>query len=485
MTKPTVREWLEKRLESRRVHWIILGLIGVDFSCIMTIILLEFLAPDKYDTDNELIEGLEVLAFFVNIMFLLEITLHAFVYGFKTYFFKNNHWLIHIFDATIVLATFLLEIFLKGKQREVAGLLVLFRLWRVIKVMSVVAVSVEEYDKHHIEELELKISELEEELRRLFLEVDDISKEDGWDDKKRARIFKGRFILNSDLEILIPTDDHEDNPCFDCVNPCSTHPSYPSYLKIDYNSPLEDTLKPYFKHVLISTGKADWITRVEDDSASLAGQLHKIIKANDSSKSEKLPRIVITNSSRENTDNDPKFLKGNDVLLFPDNILIRNVNPNNASEFFKTFLLPPPSSPPSPSPWSHKDQNISFQVDPTPYKAVIVICSHKRRDKRCGITGPILKNEFDRILKDKGLDVERKKNEGVAVFLSSHTGGHKFAGNVIVYRDGQGIWYGRVIPCHVESIIESTVIEGKVIKDLYRGSMNGSFAPGKGGRLDW
>ncbi|CAJ0626156.1 7514_t:CDS:2 [Entrophospora sp. SA101] len=265
-------------------------------------------------------------------------------------------------------------------------------------------------------------------------------------------------------------DDHEDNPCFDCVNPCSTHPSYPSYLKIDYNSPLEDTLKPYFKHVLISTGKADWITRVEDDSASLAGQLHKIIKANDSSKSEKLPRIVITNSSRENTDNDPKFLKGNDVLLFPDNILIRNVNPNNASEFFKTFLLPPPSSPPSPSPWSHKDQNISFQVDPTPYKAVIVICSHKRRDKRCGITGPILKNEFDRILKDKGLDVERKKNEGVAVFLSSHTG---------VYRDGQGIWYGRVIPCHVESIIESTVIEGKVIKDLYRGSMNGSFAPGK------
>ncbi|CAJ0915458.1 20698_t:CDS:2 [Entrophospora sp. SA101] len=56
---------------------------------------------------------------------------------------------------------------------------------------------------------------------------------------------------------------------------------------------------------------------------------------------------------------------------------------------------------------------------------------------------------------------------------------YKFAGNVIVYRDGQGIWYGRVIPCHVESIIESTVIEGKVIKDLYRGSMNGSFAPGK------
>ncbi|CAJ0912175.1 20674_t:CDS:2 [Entrophospora sp. SA101] len=187
-----------------------------------------------------------------------------------------------------------------------------------------------------------------------------------------------------------------------------------------------------------------------------------------------------------NTDKDLKFSKGNDVLLFPDNILIYNVNPKNALEFFKKFLLPSPSSTPQPPPsLSNQEQNIysstNFQVDPIPYKAVIVICSHRRRDKRCGITGPILKNEFDRILKDRGLDVENKKNEGVAVFLSSH----KYAGNVIVYRDGQGIWYGHVIPCHVENIIESTVIEGKVIRDLYRGSMNGSFGPGKGGRLDW
>jgi (2Fe-2S) ferredoxin len=56
---------------------------------------------------------------------------------------------------------------------------------------------------------------------------------------------------------------------------------------------------------------------------------------------------------------------------------------------------------------------------------------------------------------------------------------------VIVYRDGQGIWYGRVTPCHARAIVEYTVIEGRVIRDLYRGSMNGSFGPDKGGRLDW
>nr|CAG8626164.1 14578_t:CDS:2 [Entrophospora candida] len=268
-------------------------------------------------------------------------------------------------------------------------------------------------------------------------------------------------------QILTLKDDykHNNNPCFDCMNPCSTHLSYPSYLKIDYDSSLEGTVKPYFKHVLISTGKTDWIIRIEDDSASLASQLHKIIKSggdgNDSDKKDEGKKV-----DSVNTDKDLKFSKGNDVLLFPDNILIYNVNPKNALEFFKKFLLPSPSStPPPPSSLSNQEQNIysstNFQVDPIPYKAVIVICSHRRRDKRCGITGPILKNEFDRILKDRGLDVENKKNEGVAVFLSSHTGGHKYAGNVIVYRDGQGIWYGHVIPCHVENIIESTVIEGK------------------------
>ncbi|RHZ81026.1 hypothetical protein Glove_126g35 [Diversispora epigaea] len=327
----------------------------------------------------------------------------------------------------------------------------------------------------------------------------------------------------------------EYDPCLSCADPCSTHPGYPSYLKIDYRTPLEGTVKPYVKHVLISTGKSDWSTNIEDECCSLAAHLHKVVKSDkvtppskivsnnnnkrDSSRKEKKnnkvegspiqtqqrqeqqqptekeptedsfnehlekPRIVITNSSRLNTDNNGK---GNDVLLFPDNILIRNVTPKQASEFYKKFLSSN-SSNGNGGVMAEKEHysNIKFITEPMPYKAVIVICSHKRRDKRCGITGPLLRDEFDKVLKEKGLDVESHHNEGVAVFLSSHTGGHKFAGNVIVYRDGQGIWYGRVVPCHAKTIIETTVLEGKVIQELYRGSMNGSFAPGKGGKLDW
>jgi (2Fe-2S) ferredoxin len=55
--------------------------------------------------------------------------------------------------------------------------------------------------------------------------------------------------------------------------------------------------------------------------------------------------------------------------------------------------------------------------------------------------------------------------------------GHKFAGNVILYTNEgrRGVWYGRVSPCHCEAIVDQSLIGGKVIQELYRGSMNHSF----------
>lgn len=55
--------------------------------------------------------------------------------------------------------------------------------------------------------------------------------------------------------------------------------------------------------------------------------------------------------------------------------------------------------------------------------------------------------------------------------------GHQIAGNVICYiNDGtRGIWYGRVKTCHCRLIIEETIINGKIIKELYRGAMDKSF----------
>lgn len=68
--------------------------------------------------------------------------------------------------------------------------------------------------------------------------------------------------------------------------------------------------------------------------------------------------------------------------------------------------------------------------------------------------------------------------------------GHKFAGNVICYinKGKTGVWYGRVKSCHCREIIEETIIQGKVIKELYRGSMSQSFGKvneSKCNRIKW
>ena len=136
---------------------------------------------------------------------------------------------------------------------------------------------------------------------------------------------------------------------------------------------------------------------------------------------------------------------------------------------------------------------------------LVLICGHGGRDVRCGIMGPVLRDQFETCLPDNGLQVLQGPveisqggdsaalpsvgNEEAAatarVASISHIGGHKFAGNVIIYippgmktpeglkhaLEGCGIWYGRVDPTHVEGIVRETILGGRVIEDLFRGGI--------------
>lgn len=129
------------------------------------------------------------------------------------------------------------------------------------------------------------------------------------------------------------------------------------------------------------------------------------------------------------------------------------------------------------------------------HEIVVLICGHGGRDERCGKMGPILAAEFEDKLARQNIPVisEAPPHETVRPDYSiqgyqpaarigqiSHIGGHKWAGNVIVYIPpsfksnplaGCGIWYGRVEPQHVEGIVGKTLIDGKVIKPLFRGGI--------------
>lgn len=105
-------------------------------------------------------------------------------------------------------------------------------------------------------------------------------------------------------------------------------------------------------------------------------------------------------------------------------------------------------------------------------KPTVLICGHGGRDQRCGILGPILQSSFRKELERKGIEAD--------VAQISHIGGHKYAGNVIIYLPptlegnplkGSGIWYGRVGPEQVEGVVEETVVKGRIVGELLRGGV--------------
>lgn len=65
--------------------------------------------------------------------------------------------------------------------------------------------------------------------------------------------------------------------------------------------------------------------------------------------------------------------------------------------------------------------------------------------------------------------VQRGIESQIAVYGTSHVGGHKFAGNVILFPSGD--WYGRVRTCHVSFLVQEALLAGSIVKDLWRGRM--------------
>jgi hypothetical protein len=229
------------------------------------------------------------------------------------------------------------------------------------------------------------------------------------------------------------------------------------------------------------------------------------------------------------------------VLLLPSWQFIDNVTPANVPELITTYVNPSPtnttplgsrpapakpstlpeeSSPADPASTPTLPPTIlsapSLKARPCPHKYLILMCSQKTRDARCGQSAPLLRREFERLLRPMGLyrDLHDERPGGVGIYFISHVGGHKFSANIMVYRhssviqrpaqanghsngvaksldkikieddDGQEvlldadkehneegsgeaaqcIWLARVRPEDCENILRYTVLQGKVVK---------------------
>jgi hypothetical protein len=75
----------------------------------------------------------------------------------------------------------------------------------------------------------------------------------------------------------------------------------------------------------------------------------------------------------------------------------------------------------------------------------LIVCCHAARDARCGYLGPKLADALSQRLGVKNAEQQRDGEDKCKseVIMSSHVGGHKFAGNVIVYgKRFPGVWFG-------------------------------------------
>ncbi|KAI9810364.1 MAG: hypothetical protein M1826_003640 [Phylliscum demangeonii] len=173
------------------------------------------------------------------------------------------------------------------------------------------------------------------------------------------------------------------------------------------------------------------------------------------------------------------------VLLLPAFILVDDVRPSDVDTLVRDYIERGPTSTtplaaggaePGPLP-------SSLHARASPHDYLILLCSHKTRDARCGLSAPLLRREFERQLRMRGLLRDSAHDDrpgGAAVYFISHVGGHKYSANVMIYRrrEGQGIWLARVRPEDCAAIVSCTVLRGQVVQPQRQ--LRGGFDRGRG-----
>ncbi|KAK1539557.1 uncharacterized protein CCOS01_00871 [Colletotrichum costaricense] len=314
-----------------------------------------------------------------------------------------------------------------------------------------------------------------------------------------------------------------------CPSPtceCAATPAMPEGLDIDFKSPLNGVVSGYAEQVLVCTGQDDWVSRIEEENSgdNLAADLKELF-GRGGEYSDPWHNISTLNASFPSSVPRRSELQTTSAYLLPSFKYVPflpRVSFDSVQALAKGYLLPEKLhkmhdgslSPVHRDRLTRKEAYRSLLYGVRDVEEVLVlICGHGGRDMRCGVMGPVLRDEFERRFEGVGVGVLRgpvvvdESGEGAGriaapeasedgerryqkmsarVGLISHIGGHKFAGNIIIYIPpgqlmangekhplaGKGIWYGRVEPKHVEGIVNESVLGGRVVADMFRGGID-------------
>ncbi|KAA3455925.1 Sucraseferredoxin-like protein [Gossypium australe] len=204
-----------------------------------------------------------------------------------------------------------------------------------------------------------------------------------------------------------------------------------------YSSNLAGTVNPYDRHLFLRhKSYNDWASRVEEDglpnllSSALKSRKNDIPVKNAKIMSEGIFMLILFYRI------DGRGLTDSDVDGFVEDVLVNG------------------------KPWASG-------VQETLTGSYIFVCAHGNRDKRCGVCGPALIQKLNEEIELRGL------KDQVFVSACSHIGGHKYAGNLIIFSldsEGKitGNWYGYVTPEDVPELLDQQIAKGEIIQRLWR-----------------
>lgn len=298
------------------------------------------------------------------------------------------------------------------------------------------------------------------------------------------------------------TPDVDGEECLHDCESCTIH--LPKKFSIDEDDKLYGFVKGWSTHLIVGTGKTDWVRDVEDEKGSVmeaVGKHHGEVKNG---------RLMLSASNMpvphdDHSDGPYGKDRPTTVLLLPAFTFVDNVTPNTVPDLIDGCINKAPvnnsrltSSSSANASNGTPDDSLKISIPtslpaglslrPCGHKALILLCSQATRDARCGQSAPLIRRELERHLRPLGLyrDLEDSRPGGVGIYFISHVGGHKYSANMMIYRqaepartveqqmaNGNGvahgeaaqcIWLARVRPEDCENIVRFTVLQGKVVK---------------------
>ncbi|XP_057982407.1 uncharacterized protein LOC131167627 [Malania oleifera] len=216
-------------------------------------------------------------------------------------------------------------------------------------------------------------------------------------------------------------------------------------------TPLAGTVQEYDRHVFLCYKNPQvWPARIEAAEFDRLPRLLSAAVVARKGEMKKQTRLTICEG------HDGTETSNGDVLIFPDMIRYRRLTHFDVDTFVEEVLV--------------KDGEWLPGTPETLKGSYVFVCSHGTRDRRCGVCGPSLVARFKEEIELHGL------NGKVSVSPCSHIGGHKYAGNVIIFgsnSDGDvtGHWYGYVTPDDVPMLLEQHIGKGEIVDALWRGQM--------------